>query len=44
MPMLGHLAESGLIIHEEFREGNEAPASRNREFIQTCKGNMPKGK
>jgi len=44
MPMLGHLAENGLIVHEEFREGNEAPASRNREFIQACKANMPKGK
>lgn len=44
MPMLGHLAENGLIIHEEFREGNAAPASRNREFIQECKANMPKGK
>jgi len=44
MPMLGHLTENGLIIHEEFREGNEAPASRNREFIQACKTNMPKRK
>lgn len=44
MPMLGHLAENSLIIHEEFREGNAAPASRNREFIQACKANMPKGK
>jgi len=44
MPMLGHLAENGLIVHEEFREGNETPASRNREFIQACKTNMPKGK
>jgi len=44
MPMIGHLAENALIVHEEFREGNAAPASRNREFIQECKGNMPKGK
>lgn len=44
MPMLGHLAENGLLVHEEFREGNEAPASRNREFIAACKANMPKGK
>lgn len=44
MPMLGHLAENGLIVHEEFREGNASPASRNREFIQACKANMPKGK
>lgn len=44
MPMLGHLTENGLIIHEEFREGNAAPASRNREFIQACKVNISKGK
>jgi len=44
MPMLGHLAENGLIVHEEFREGNVTPATRNREFIQECKANMPKGK
>jgi len=44
MPILGHLAENGLIVHEEFREGNAAPASRNREFIQACKANIPKGK
>jgi len=23
--MVGHLAEKGLVIHEEFREGNESP-------------------
>ena len=28
MPMVGHLAENGLIIGDEFREGNEAPAAR----------------
>jgi len=44
MPMIGHLAENGLIVHEEFREDNAAPASHNREFIQACKANMPKGK
>ncbi|MBF0281043.1 MAG: IS1380 family transposase [Zetaproteobacteria bacterium] len=44
MPIAGHLAENGLIVHEEFREGNEAPASDNRAFIKACKANMPKGK
>jgi len=44
MPMLGHLAENSLLVHEKFRESNEAPASRNREFIAACKANMPKGK
>ncbi len=44
MPMLGHLAENGLVIGEEFREGNEALASRNFEFTQACAAQMPKGK
>ena len=44
MPMVGHLAENGLIIGEEFREGNEAPAARNLEFIQYCAGQMPAGR
>lgn len=34
MPMVGHLAENGLVVHEQFREGNEAPASRNLAFIK----------
>ena len=44
MPMVGHLAENGLVVHEEFREGNAAPASRNLAFIKTCRDNMPEGK
>jgi len=44
MPMVGHLAENGLVVHEEFREGNEAPASRNLAFFRACRENMPKGK
>jgi len=36
MPMVGHLAETGLVVGEEFREGNAAPAARNLEFIRTC--------
>ncbi|MBL0010707.1 MAG: hypothetical protein IPP22_06295 [Nitrosomonas sp.] len=43
MPMIGHLAEAGVVIHEEFREGNIAPASRNIEFIQACETRLPKG-
>jgi len=33
MPMVGHLAELGLVIGHEFREGNAAPATRNLEFM-----------
>jgi hypothetical protein len=44
MPMVGHIAELGLVVGHEFREGNTAPAARNLEFIQACERNMPKGK
>jgi hypothetical protein len=44
MPIVGHLAENGLIIGEEFRQGNDAPAARNLEFIKYCAGQMPGGK
>jgi hypothetical protein len=43
MPMIGHLAEAGIIIHDEFREGNIAPATDNLGFIQACEARMPKG-
>lgn len=44
MPLLGHIAETGLVIGFEFREGNAAPAAGNLEFLQACEGAMPKGK
>lgn len=44
MPIVGHLAENGLVIGDEFREGNVAPAARNLEFIKHCIKQMPKGK
>ncbi len=43
-PIVGHLAENGLVIGDEFREGNESPASRNLEFIKYCISQMPEGK
>jgi len=43
MPMIGHLAEAGVIIHDEFREGNIAPATDNLGFILACEARMPKG-
>jgi len=43
MPMIGHLAEAGVIIHDEFREGNIAPATQNLEFIKSCEACLPKG-
>jgi hypothetical protein len=44
MPMVGHLAENGLIVGDEFREGNDSPGSRNLEFLKYCERQMPKGR
>jgi hypothetical protein len=44
MPMVGNLAENGLVVGDEFREGNESPGSRNLEFIKYCIEQMPGGK
>lgn len=43
MPMIGHLAEAKVIIHDEFREGNIAPATDNLGFIKACEARLPKG-
>lgn len=43
MPMIGHLAEAGIVVHEEFREGNIAPATANLEFIKACEARLPEG-
>jgi hypothetical protein len=44
MPIVGHLAENGLAVGDEFREGNVAPAARNLTFIKYCVRQMPTGK
>ena len=44
MPIVGHLAENGLVVGDEFRQGNEPPAARNLEFIKQCISKIPKGK
>lgn len=44
MPIVGNLAENGLVVGDEFREGNESPGSRNLEFIKYCMRQMPAGK
>ena len=44
MPMVGHLAENGLILGDEFREGNASPGARNLEFIKYCEQQLPRGK
>ena len=44
MPIVGHIAENGLALGDEFRNGNDAPAARNLEFIKHCERQMPKNK
>lgn len=44
MPIVGHLAENGLVVGEEFREGNESPGAGNLAFIQYCEAQLPAGK
>jgi hypothetical protein len=44
MPLVGHLAQNGLVVGEEFRAGNESPGARNLEFIKYCESQMPAGK
>ena len=44
MPIVGHIAENGLVLGDEFREGNDPPASRNLKFLRYCERQMPKGK
>jgi len=43
-PIIGHLAENGLIVSEEFREGNVDPVLKNLEFCRHCIDLMPAGK
>jgi len=43
MPMVGHI-NGGYVIDVDFREGNEAPASKNLEFIKQCTLQLPAGK
>jgi len=43
-PLVGHLAENGLVVGDEFREGNASPGAGNLEFLQHCQRQMPKGK
>ena len=43
MPIVGHLAENGLVVGEEFRAGNDSPGARNLEFIRYCEAQMSKG-
>ncbi|MFK5938473.1 MAG: transposase, partial [Sulfurimonas sp.] len=42
MLMVGHI-NGGYVIDVDFREGNEAPAKENLEFIKQCQKQLPLG-
>mgnify|MGYP002639447681 FL=1 len=42
MPMIGHI-NNGWVIDADFRDGNEAPANENLEFIKQCQLQLPIG-
>ena len=42
MPMIGHI-NGGWVIDADFRDGNEAPADKNLEFIKQCQSQLPLG-
>ena len=44
MPIVGHIAENGVIVAEEFREGNVAPATDNLGFVKKCVAQLPSTK
>lgn len=44
MPIVGHIAENGLVVGDDFRSGNTTPSTRNLEFIQYCEMQLPKNK
>ncbi len=41
MPMVGHIAEVGMVLACDFRTGNTAPAKDNLAFIQQCRSALP---
>lgn len=44
MPIVGHIAETGMVVNDEFRDGNVSPNARNLSFIRQCYAKMPNGK
>lgn len=44
MPLVGHIKElSGMVVHEDFREGNAAPAAGHVPFLEDCLRRLPAG-
>jgi len=44
MPIVAHIAETGMVIHDDFREGNISPGTANLDFIKASIAKMPNGK
>ncbi|MBK8386021.1 MAG: transposase [Candidatus Accumulibacter sp.] len=43
MPMIGHLAEAGVVIHDEFREGNIAPGDTEPRIHPSVRSALAQG-
>ena len=41
MPMVGHVAEVGMVVACDFRTGNTPPSKDNLAFIQQCRSALP---
>ena len=44
MPMVGHIAENGALLADDFRAGNIPPASEHLSFYHHCVGQLPQDK
>jgi len=42
-PIIGHI-NGGYVIHQEFRQGNIAPADHNLDFLKACEAQLPQEK
>ena len=44
MPLVGHVKElSGMVVHEEFRDGNASPGAGHVPFLEICLRRLPAG-
>ena len=43
MPIVGHIAETGMAVAAEFRGGSVSPNARNYEFVRQCERALPRG-
>lgn len=44
MPIVAHIAETEMVLHDDFRDGNISPGTENLAFIKSSIANMPRGK